>query len=285
MRYVKVIRPHQHDFGASPQVARCVILMPYERGASKGVESMSFWSDPGAWGPLSGWAGAIATGTAAGVAAKVYRRDSNLRRDAQAKKILARVPDVDDLNKFEIEITNYSHARIIEPRAEFEKLPWDYFKTKRFAYRGQPSVTRSEVEEAYRIWSKTPSDPIRYADPNVRAVDANATVKLRVGTRPNRFQSVSLVFQDSHGDWWRLRSLLAERGPTLTRVKGPADSRRQRFDRVKKMGKTEYDRATARQIDRWVEDLRPRIDAEDKATSREFRERVERERRDPLAEG
>jgi len=87
--------------------------MPNEQGAFDGRLDMSFWTNPGAWGPLSAWASA--TGTAAAVAAKVCRRDSNLRRDAQAKKVYTRAIDIDDLTRFDIEITNYSHARIIEP--------------------------------------------------------------------------------------------------------------------------------------------------------------------------
>lgn len=227
-------------------------------------------------GIVGQWVGAVATGGGVLLASLVYRRDSNLRRDAQAKKIHVVLADEHEFERFDIVVSNYSHARVTNLKLEFQRLDWDAIKKERIIYgTGEQATIRPvDVHDAYRAWSRTPSTPIFYVNPDVPWVDADASAKIPFATRPNMFQVASLVFKDAKGDTWRLRNLYAEQRPDLERIEtNPENSWWvKQYRKIMSAGQTPYDKTLIRGIDAAVAKIKPVIEEENAQASLRFME-------------
>lgn len=233
-----------------------------------------FWAD--VYGTFAAWLGAALTGGALFVASLVYRRDSNLARDAQAKKIHARVVDPTDFDKAVVHVDNYSEAAIFDIGVLYEKILWREVDLDHFDYGADGEVIPTSVSTTYRKWKKTAS-PITYRDSAAWSIAPGARLDQGV-TRFNEFQIVSVSFQDIKGQPWILRNLLVDGGPKLERatIAAPALGH-SRFGAARHPVDLWRRRQLRRKIDSLANETHKKILREDEESARAFREKVKKE--------
>jgi flagellar biosynthesis GTPase FlhF len=165
------------------------------------------------WGTVSTWVGAGLTGCGFLIASLVYRRDSNLSKSVQAKKIHARIVDKAKIENPVIHVENYSEAKIFHVIAEIHRMNLHEVVAEFFDY----FTLRDEGVEKLQVELGDISDDYRVTDDDAWSIDPAKSYEFKLGGISS-YHRLSVSFTDLRGRRWRWSNLRADR-PKLVEVK------------------------------------------------------------------